>query len=152
MKRPTGITILALIAAIGGICVIVLSGVIPLPGLEVATGSEAWLIGAGLLVGGILSVVFGIGAWLTQRWAWAMGILGSAVLLVASVASLWRDIILPGTFIGVIVAAGVLSLLIRPQVRRAFALASSPPPAPSAPVTAPSQKQNSATRRRPRRR
>ena len=152
MKRPTGITILALIAAIGGSIIILLSGVIPLPGLEVAAGGEALLIGIGLLAGGALCVVFGIGAWLTQRWAWGMGIVGSAVLLVASLASLLRGVFLPGTAIGVIVAAGVLSLLIRPQVRRAFALASAPPPAAPASATAAGQKRNSATRRRPRKR
>ncbi len=150
MKRPTGITILALMAALGGICVILLSGAIPVPGLAVAAGGEPLLIAAGLLVGGVLSVVFGIGAWLTQPWAWWVGIVGEAVLLLASVAGFVRSIVFPGTSIGLVIAAGVLYLLIRPKVRRAFVLASAPPPPPPAPL--PTQKRSAATTRRRRRR
>ncbi|MFN8474104.1 MAG: DUF2127 domain-containing protein [Anaerolineae bacterium] len=151
MKRPTGITILALIAIIGGVLVTLFSGVFPLPGAEPPTGVEQQAMAVGLLVGGILCVAFGIAAWFTRTWAYWLGIVAGGVLLASAALNLWRGVPSMGSTIALGLAAGILYLLVRPKVRRAFVVASTPPVPPPAPAGGAATGRRNAIRRKPRR-
>ncbi len=117
-QRPTGITILAILAAIGGV-LYVLAG-LALLGLGVAGG----VLGSGLgfltgTFGGIVLLALGIvtlyvawGAWNLQSWAWMWMVIVIAVGLVLAV--------LQRQWFGAVVDAIVVYYLFRPEVKTAF--------------------------------
>lgn len=146
MNRPRGMTILAVLAIVGGLSAILLAGVIPMPFIAPLESGEPMLLASGLVIGGALSVVFGVATWFTRSWAYWLGVVAGVAMLVATVACLWRGVTVPATTITLVLSAGMLYLLIRPQVRRAFALASAPPP------PTPTPKQSKSASRRARRR
>ncbi|MFN8497053.1 MAG: hypothetical protein U0641_04295 [Anaerolineae bacterium] len=146
MSRPRGMTILAVLAIVGGLSAVFLAGVMPMPFIPPLASGEPMLLASSLVLGGVLSVAFGIATWFTRPWAYWLGVVAGVVMLVATVACLWRGVAVPATSITLLLSAGILYLLIRPQVRRAFALASAPPPAP-----APTPKRSGGTSRRRRR-
>ncbi len=150
MARPTGITFLAVVAIVGGVVVILLSGMIPVLGNEPLAAGEPQVLAVALVLGAILSIAFGIAAWFTRSWAYWLGIAAAGLLVVAGAIGLWRNVVLSGTPIALGLGAGLLYLLVRPKVRRAFVLASTPPAPPPAPPA--SQKRSAAPRRKTRRR
>jgi uncharacterized membrane protein (DUF2068 family) len=90
-KRPTGITILAILALIGGIFM-VLAGILALTGSAfLATQGEggvavlAIIIGLIMLVAGVLNLVFAVGAWSLKPWAWTLGIIVQVISLVMAI-------------------------------------------------------------------
>lgn len=129
-QRPTGVTILAVLSAIGGVFSI-LAGV-ALLGLGAIAGS----VGAGGLGGlaaifgiiflalGIAEIVLAYGMWTLKPWAWTLGI-GLAVVSLALVvvqAVLNGNIVqsLTGSIVSIVIWAVVLWYLWQPQVKAAF--------------------------------
>jgi hypothetical protein len=88
-KRPTGVTILAILALIGGIFGIIAGiGLLGLGAMGagagvVGAGAEAIILGLISLVIGVGELVFAIGAWTLKPWAWTLGviILGIGIVL-----------------------------------------------------------------------
>lgn len=87
MKRPGGLTLVAVVAILLGVAQIAVSlGYFDIAGLEFLR--ESWLlgdvatvatavsygIGIGLIVLGIMGIVFAIGALGMRRWAWSVGL------------------------------------------------------------------------------
>jgi hypothetical protein len=132
MKRPVGVTILAVIAIIYGVFSLLLallglfgallkaSGVAPVAysagTLAYATASDAIL--------GILYLLFGIGALRLKGWAWTVGVVALALDVVRSIVGMIMQgfsvskITIP--IITIVIALVLFWYLVRPNVRAAF--------------------------------
>jgi len=124
--RPTGVTILAVLALIGGVFGILGALALMLGGAAASTVDAG--IGGSALIYGILSLAisvaylaFGIGAWGLKPWAWSLGIIiaGASVLLsLISILLGWNTI--SGVIINVVVSGVILYYLFTPGVKAAF--------------------------------
>ena len=123
MARPTGVTILAVLAAIGGVFGI-LGGValLGLGGLFAAAGlgGFAFIFGLVLLVVGIADLAFAYGAWTLKPWGWQLGIVVSVAYVVVQVIQVVLGGDISGAIIGIVVSAVIIYYLNMPDIRRAF--------------------------------
>ncbi len=125
-QRPTGVTILAILAIIGG--VLGLCGSISLLGLggltavsgEVSTGATAGIFGGLGIISSVLYLAFGVGAWLLKPWAWILGVIGAGLSIVSNVLSLVGGGTLIAAVIGLIIPVVILWYLFRPEIKAAF--------------------------------
>ncbi|HLF25931.1 MAG TPA: hypothetical protein VJG32_06320 [Anaerolineae bacterium] len=132
--RPTGITILAALAAIGG--VLGLCGSLALIGLGGVLGGVAASVGGaavGVAAGG-LAVIFGLvalgvsvldlafayGAWNLKPWAWTLGVVAQGISLVLAVINILQGADISGQIISIAIAGIILYYLMTPEVKRAF--------------------------------
>lgn len=129
--RPTGITILAILAMIGGIFGL-LGGLaaMGLGGLAggliggaegAAVGGLVIIAGIVTLLGGIVYLAFAYGAWTLRPWGWALGVVGSLWGIVSAVLSfLGNDGSFVSLLIGLAISGGILYYLNQPHVKAAF--------------------------------
>lgn len=132
--RPTGVTILAVLALIGGIFS-VLGGLLLLMGGAMlgaavggaegaAYGGLAFLFGVIALASGILYLAFAYGAWTLKPWGWALGIIAALASLVFTAISAVMSGNIMGTLtssiISIAVAVAILWYLNQPNVKSAF--------------------------------
>jgi hypothetical protein len=125
VQRPTGITIIAILSAIGGVFGLLAS--LALLGLGAVVGAATGLGGltfvAGLIVlaYSVLSLVLAYGFWTLKPWGWTLGVgvqgLGivQAVLQFANNTSQIASLV-----IGVGIAAFILWYLFQPSIKAAF--------------------------------
>jgi hypothetical protein len=127
MQRPTGVTILAVLAIIGG--VLGLCGGLTLFGVgglgvlggSAAAGGMGFLFGGLSLVSAILYLAFGIGAWMLKPWAWILGIVGVAVSILSTLVTLVSgNGSLISAIISIIIPVIILWYLFRPEIKKAF--------------------------------
>ena len=122
-KRPAGIAVLAVVAALLGVLALLAAGAWwnaseGLAWLPRIHGGEK-LIALVLLAAGLSELVFAYGAWTLRPWAWTLGIVLEIVVIVLAVLQLGR--LEPVRHIATIVIAGVvLWYLSTPRVRAAF--------------------------------
>ena len=135
-QRPTGVTILAIAAAIGGIlslisvvCIIgigALAGaIIDRAGAPAAAGAALGVIvilgGLVVLVSGLLSLIFAFGAWNLRPWAWMLGVITEGI---SAAGALIRLVTPGGTFIlpllSILIAGLIVYYLFTPEVKRVF--------------------------------
>ncbi len=133
-QRPTGITILAILAFIGGIFGICggLGGIVGgsfLGGIAASAGaSNATALGGMVVVYSIVALifavadlVFGFGAWTLKPWAWMLGMVlfGLNILfnLVAVIAG-WSS--LTSVLISIVIGGVIIYYLLTPDVKKAF--------------------------------
>lgn len=134
MKRPVGVTILAVIVIIYGVftLLVALLGLLGL-GLEasgVAAGAIKYSAGTLIyatisdVVLGILYLAFGIGALRLKGWAWTVGVVALVLDVVRQIVGFFIQGFSTGKIIvGVItlvIALLLLWYLFRPNVRAAF--------------------------------
>lgn len=133
-QRPMGVTILAVLAFIGGILGICggLSGIVGasfLGGLAASVGaSNATALGGMLAVYSIVAlafavvdIIFGFGAWTLRPWAWMLGMVLSGLNVVFQLVALVAGWSTFGSVIIPIVIAGVIIYyLLTPDVKKAF--------------------------------
>ena len=124
MQRPTGVTVLAILAAIGGVFSV-------LGGLTVfgfgsfyaaATGNSFFTI-SGLLVLalGIVYLAIAYGFWTLKPWAWTWGVVVAAVgVLIGLIQLVLGGGGITGLVIDVVVAAILIYYLNMPEIRKAF--------------------------------
>lgn len=118
--RPTGVTILAILAAIGGI-VAVLGG-ITLLGVGTVGGIAGYgVLGALGTFGGLIVLALGVlwlyvawGAWNLKPWAWTWLAVVAAFNIVVAIFNLRSE------FFQVVLNAVILYYLFRPGVKAAF--------------------------------
>jgi len=120
------VTILAVLAIIGGVLGILSALLLMLGGAAASTVDAG--IGGSALIYGILSLAisvaylaFGIGAWGLKPWAWSLGIIiagASIVLSIISVLLGWNTI--TGVILNVIISGVILYYLFTPGVKAAF--------------------------------
>ena len=126
--RPMGITILAVLSAIGGV-LLILAGIalIGIGGVAGAATGQAAFFGLGI-VGGLLALAIGIanlafayGAWTLQPWAWTFGVglqvVGIAFALLNLVSGS-SDLV--STIINVAISAIILYYLMQPSIKAVF--------------------------------
>jgi hypothetical protein len=133
MERPVGVTILAILALIGGVfslfgalIVLGLGGAVTIGGA--ATGHAGAAVGGGLIfvmgilvaVSGLLSLAFGVGALQLKPWAWTLGIVAEGLSILTSLMGLSRSDNRGGSVFGILVAVAILYYLFTPRVRAAF--------------------------------
>lgn len=126
MTRPTGVTILAVLAAIGGIFGILAGiGLLGLGSFVAAytgLGGLAVVFGLVVLVLGIAELALAYGFWTAKPWAWQYGILIQVVSVVISIIEVVLGYAsITGVIIGIVVAAIIVYYLNTPDVRRYFA-------------------------------
>lgn len=123
--RPMGITILAVLAAIGGVFLL-LGGLasIGLGSLAAsASGSGALgglvaIFGILFLALGVLYLAFAYGAWTLKRWAWTLGVAGQVIsLALAAVNAVTGGGV---NIVGILISVAILYYLYTPAVKAAF--------------------------------
>jgi hypothetical protein len=123
--RPTGITILAVLAAIagvfallGGLTLLASGGFIGAATGSGALGGLAALVGAVLIVSGAASLFFAWGAWGLQPWAWTLGVIIQAVNIVLGLFQLINGN--AGALLSIVIAGAITYYLFRPEIKGAF--------------------------------
>jgi hypothetical protein len=124
--RPTGVTILAALAFIGGILGILGSLAILAGGVVVTAvgggglGGLLFLTGLATLVLSIVDIILGYGAWTLKTWAWQLGY----ILMALNVLVGLLTVIAGGglfSFLITLVIAGIIAYYLdTPVVRTAF--------------------------------
>ena len=124
--RPTGITILAVLAAIGGVLSILAGiAIVGIGGFAAASSGTAAYFGLGAVAGiillalGVLNLAFAYGAWTLKPWAWTLGVgLQVANLIWAGLAALSGDV--GGQIISIAISAIILYYLFQPNIKAVF--------------------------------
>ena len=121
MQRPTGVTVLAILAIIGGILGILagVSGLALGPALDASNRVAVLGLNGAALILGILELVIGIGLWLLKPWAWSMAVIVFVLEAISRALGLVSGPGL-GPVLGLIVAGVILFYLFRPEVKAAF--------------------------------
>ncbi len=125
MQRPTGITILAVLAAIGGVLAILGGLALLTVGAAIsaayALGGVVAFIGLFALVIGILDLIVAYGFWGLKPWAWTLGVgLQVAGIVLNVIQYVNNSANLSGTIISIVIAAAILYYLYQPTVKAAF--------------------------------
>jgi hypothetical protein len=123
--RPTGVTIIAILAGIsgvlqilGGMVLLMGSGALGIMFNSAALGGLAAVVGAIGLALGVLLLAFAWGAWGLRPWAWTLGVVLEAVAIVLGIFNLINGD--GGALIPIAFAALITWYLFQPDVRRAF--------------------------------
>jgi hypothetical protein len=118
--RPTGITILAILAAIGG--VLGLFGGFVVLGLGATIlGGAGIVLALAILAVAALSIALAWGFWTLQPWAWPLGVvLQAANIILAVVQFLSADTGIISTIISVGIAGAILYYLNQPGIKSLF--------------------------------
>ena len=126
MQRPTGITILAILAIIGGAFALLGGiGAIGLGGAAAAGGAGGAgglvaILGFVLIVVGALELAFGVGAWQLKPWAWTLGIAAQGLSLVLALLNIIGGQGIGSQIVGILISAAILYYLMTPPVKQAF--------------------------------
>lgn len=128
MKRPVGVTIVAVLAIIYGIFSLLLALLGLLGSALVASGVGHVKYSAGTLayatitdaVLGILYLAFGIGAFRLMRWAWIVGVVALVLDVIRQIVAIVMHGFGVGAIITIVIALLVLGYLFSPTVRAAF--------------------------------
>jgi len=118
--RPQGITILAVLAAIGGVLGLLGGFGVLFAGSAVSSGA-VMILGLCALAYAALLVAFAYGAWTMQPWAWALGV---AVAIFGIVVAILQ-IVLGGSTIfsqalSIVVDGVILYYLNQPSIKSLF--------------------------------
>ena len=126
MQRPTGITVMAVLSAIGGVFGLLASLVLLGLGGAVATagglgGGMVFVAGIIVLVYSILSLILAYGFWTLKPWAWPLGVGVQALGILQAVLQFLND----GTqffslLVSLAIAGVILWYLFQPHVKAAF--------------------------------
>lgn len=123
MQRPTGVTILAVVSAIGGVLLIL--GSLALLGLGAVFaaygGGLAFLLGLVSLALGVADLALAYGFWMMKPWAWTWAVVLQAISVVYSLLSLVLGGGISNVVFSVIVAGIIIYYLNMPDIRKAFA-------------------------------
>jgi hypothetical protein len=124
--RPTGITIIAIILAVGGMFSI-LTGTEALKITNFGLGpvaEAANVSGWGSVISGVLTLIAAGGLFTLKGWAW---ILATVVLVIRVVADIWAALVVGissslgiGAIVSAVISAVILWYFLRPNVRSAF--------------------------------
>ena len=106
-RRPLGVTIVAILTAIGGL-------------IFLGSGLVLLIVGIGviLLALGIAYLVMAYGLWNGRGWAWTITLILSAIGIVVAIASIVAGNV--SAIISIIIHAVVIYYLYRPNVKAFF--------------------------------
>lgn len=126
-QRPTGITILAVLAIIGGLlglcgsaALFGLSGLGAVAG-DLSSGATGVLFGVIGLISSVLYLAFGFGAWSLRPWAWMLGVVGAGFSVLSNVLSLLTgNATILSVLLSLVISGVILWYLFRPEIKAAF--------------------------------
>ncbi|MEM2084234.1 MAG: hypothetical protein QXP60_09790 [Nitrososphaerota archaeon] len=143
-ERPLGVTILAILEAIGGIIYLagillinlflgMMMGFMPeeIPEMEFFggfLGMIALVVSIVLLILGLVSFLLAYGLWTGKGWAWTLTFIFSIIGILLGLVSL------PAGIITILINIVILYYLTRPHVKAFFGKAPPPVPPPPPPV------------------
>ena len=140
MKRPGGVTLIAILALIGGLfglcwSVLAFTGSALLGGI---LGTISALAGIFLLIGPLLQLVFAYGAFKLRSWAWYLGLIASGLTVLGVIINLIDGASIFSALCGSLLSVIIFIYLLMPNVRQAFGIGSQAPEVvePPAPVEA----------------
>lgn len=117
--RPTGITILAVLAAIGGVVGLFGGFTVLFAGTVLFGGAGALLGIAALAYAGLL-IAFAYGAWTLKPWAWPLGVAGAAFGIILGVLYIVGGSDFFSQIIGIAVDGAILYYLNQPGIKSIF--------------------------------
>lgn len=130
MQRPSGITILAVLALIGGLlslfAAVALFGLGALTGAALGNvggfifGGAAIVLGIITLISAALSLGFGFGAWNLKPWAWVLGVASQGLSVLIAIINIVSGADFFSQLFGLVIAGAILYYLFTPGVKRAF--------------------------------
>jgi hypothetical protein len=121
-----GITILAVLSAIGGVFGLLGGGLIALVGGAATAGGAGPLGGFITIIGfvaiaqAVLSLAFAYGAWTLKPWAWTLGMVVAAVGIVVSALFIINGSPITSQIISIAISAVIIYYLNTPAVKAAF--------------------------------
>jgi len=125
-RRPTGVTILAILQFIGG-ALSLLGGLalMAFGGSAVNTGAGEVaaipaMLGIVLILSGIIGLVAGYGLFTLKGWGWLLAIIFSVLNIISGLLNLFQGANIPSTIINLVISGLILYYLYTPVVRRAF--------------------------------
>lgn len=130
MQRPSGITILAVLALIGGLlslfAALAFFGLGALTSAALGTvggfvfGGVAIVLGIITLISAALSLAFAYGAWNLKPWGWLMGVASQGLSVLITLINIVRGADFLGQLLSLVIAGAILYYLFTPEVKRAF--------------------------------
>jgi hypothetical protein len=117
--RPTGITVLAILAGIGGVLGL-LGGFAVLFAGTVIFGGLGALLGLAFLAYAALLIALAWGAWTMQPWAWPLGVAVAVFGIVLSVLSIIGGSGIASQILSIVVDGGILYYLNQPTIKSLF--------------------------------
>jgi hypothetical protein len=111
-QRPMGVTILAVLAALGGLSALYLTFVL--------FGANSAIWGIIYLILALASLAFAYGAWTLQPWAWMLGIGLEAISIILAIVIGLATNTLGSQIIGIIISGVIIYYLMTPDVKKAF--------------------------------
>ena len=147
MKRPIGITVIAILALISGLLglccpVLVFSGSALLGGF---LGTIGFIAGIFLVLGPVLELIFAYGALKLYRWAWYLGLISTGVTVIGVIINIVDGGSFGSAICGSTISIIIFIYLLTPNVRQAFGKGPQQPPVappPAPPVETPSTNKN----------
>ena len=125
MQRPTGITVMAVFSAIGGVFGLLASLALLGLGAAVSTtsglGGLAFVAGIIILAYSVLSLVLAYGFWTLKPWAWPLGIGVQVLGIIQAVLQFMNNSSnVISLVISLAIAGVILWYLYQPHVKSAF--------------------------------
>ena len=132
-ERPTGVTILAVLAVIGGLISLCFGGFMAFLGPAVGVGMTQQTgaavgaaygglmaaMGIAFVIHGLLQLVTAYGLFTLKGWAWLLAVAMQVLSLVLNGIQIFRGQV-GGAVIAILIAGGILYYLFRPHVQQAF--------------------------------
>ncbi len=122
MSRPTGVTILAILAIVVGLLNILAGAVLlggAMPSAYASAAAAFRVAGIAALIIGLAYIVFAVGAFRLRPWAWGLGVVLAILTIVGDVLQLGAGSS-GASIAGIVIAAIILVYLFQPGVRTAF--------------------------------
>ena len=124
MKRPFGVTVIAILALLGGLfglCwpILAFTGSALFGGIF---GTISTLAGIFLLVGPLLQLIFAFGAFGLKRWAWYLGLISSGITVLGVIINLFSGAGFFSAIWGSTVSIIIFIYLLTPKVKSAFGI------------------------------
>jgi uncharacterized membrane protein (DUF2068 family) len=126
MQRPTGVTVMAVLSAIGGVFGLLASLVLLGLGAAVSTASGlgsglVFVAGIIVLAYSVLSLILAYGFWTLKPWAWPLGIGVQVLGIIQAVLQFLNDSTnVVSLVISLAIAGVILWYLNQPHVKSAF--------------------------------
>lgn len=134
MKRPLGITIIAILALLSGLFGLCLPILAFMGSTLLGPLAVVGVVAGGLLIiGPVLQLIFAYGAFNLRSWAWYLGLIASGITVVGVIINLFQRAPFWSTIWGSILPIIIFIYLLTPNVRQAFGRAPQQP-APVAPT------------------
>ena len=129
MKRPFGITVIAILALISGLfglCwpTLVFTGSAFLGPIFGTVGVLAGII---LIVGPVLQLIFAYGAFKLRSWAWYLGLISTGITVVGVIINLFDGASFWSAVLGSLLPIIIFIYLLTPNVRQVFRVSSETP-------------------------